>query len=386
MAWLSAQQALAVLEVRPQTLYANVSRGRIRTKPDPKDPRRSLYNGEDVKRLASRRAGRRAAASVAAEAIRWGDPVLPSGVSTIAAGRLWYRGEDAVRLAQRATLEETAGLLWQRDAIRIDAGAIKLIAPGPATPLQQALAALAERAGKDPPSRGRARTVLASEAEGLMATLAGALLPAGARRCDLPLHQRLSRAWGAASAEDVLRCALVLLADHELNASTFAVRVAISTGASLSAGLLAGLVTLTGPLHGGAAAGVQLLVAAARRLGAREAVREWLAQGQPLPAFGHPLYPDGDPRAQALFAQFRISEMFEDVRAAVEEMTGEKPNVDFALAALADAHDLPAAAPFVIFALARSVGWLAHAFEQIATGELIRPRAHYTGPPLALAT
>src|SRR5579872_6913886 len=113
MNWMTAEQALKFLGIRAQTLYANVSRGRIRAKPDPRDSRRSLYNGNDVARLADRRRGRRAAEAVAAQAIGWGDPILPSAISTVADGRLWYRGLDAAQLAERATLEEGAGLLWQ---------------------------------------------------------------------------------------------------------------------------------------------------------------------------------------------------------------------------------------------------------------------------------
>ena len=180
-----------------------------------------------------------------------------------------------------------------------------------------------------------------------------------------------------------MRRTLVLLADHELNASTFAVRVAASTGASLSACLLAGLATLTGPLHGGAARALSSLLDAARQNGANEAVREWLGRGEPLPAFGHPLYPEGDPRAIAIMRHVKLSGMFLAVRIAAEDLTGEPPNVDFALAALADAYALPRQAPFVIFALSRSVGWIAHALEQIAAGQLIRPRARYVGPALA---
>jgi citrate synthase len=96
MKWFSADEALALLGGLRQTLYANVSRGRIRARPDPKDSRRSLYHGEDVKRLA----GRRTVEAVAAKAIGWGDPVLASGISTVADGRLWYRGHDAVELTQ----------------------------------------------------------------------------------------------------------------------------------------------------------------------------------------------------------------------------------------------------------------------------------------------
>jgi citrate synthase len=245
------------------------------------------------------------------------------------------------------------------------------------------LVAMAERAAIDAPMRGRSPAVLVSEADTLFGTLLAASLDAARARADAPSHARLAVAWRRREAKDVLRRTMVLLADHELNASTFAVRVAASTGASLSACLLAGLATLSGPLHGGAARALQSLFEAARRLGARGAVREWLARGEPLPAFGHPLYPEGDPRAAALMRQFRLSGLFAQVRSAAEDLTGEGANVDFALAALADAFALPRHAPFVIFALSRSVGWIAHALEQIATGQLIRPRARYVGPALA---
>src|SRR5579885_830064 len=112
MGWLTTAEALNVLGVRPQTLYANVSRRRIRARRDPKDPRRSVYHEADVQKLARSRSGTRRAERVAAGAIEWGDPILPSAISTVANGRLWYRGEDAAALAQTRTLEEVACLLW----------------------------------------------------------------------------------------------------------------------------------------------------------------------------------------------------------------------------------------------------------------------------------
>jgi citrate synthase len=382
MAWLTAGEALAALGVRQQTLYANVSRGRIQAKPDPKDPRRSLYDSSDVKRLAGRHGGRRSAAAVAAETIGWGEPVLSSSVSTVAVGRLFYRGRDAVEFAESATLEEVAGLLWEVEKVRFDA---RKAGADPASPLRTALTVLSQRAAFDPPSRGRARTVLAEEAADLVGAIASAMLgPSAGTRA--PLHRRMAQAWRAHRAEDVIRRALVVLADHELNASTFATRVAVSTGASLSAGLLAGLATLSGPLHGGAVASARALIAAAGRDDPTAAARAWLAQGQPLPAFGHPLYPNGDPRAAALLACFTPRPLFIETRAAVEALTGEAPNVDFALAALADAFDLPEAAPFTLFAISRSVGWIAHAIEQATSGALIRPRARYVGPILPRET
>lgn len=391
MGWLRAAEAIDALGVRPQTLYANVSRKRIRAKPDPQDPRRSVYHEGDVRSLARKRRGPRRVEEVAAGAIEWGDPILPSALSTVAGGRLWYRGEDAVALAQSRTLEDVAALLWGSDAgislgRRPKAGTSRgsgragvrrtVRAPG-AAPLEQAFLAVAARASQDPPSHGRVTSVLQVEAADVFATLADAML--GPSR-EVSLHDRLASTWGRRDASDILRRALVLLADHELNASTFAARVTISTGASLSAGVLAGLATLTGPLHGRAAAGLRELMDSALAQGAEAAVREWLAQGRPIAGFGHPLYPGGDPRAVSLLQRFTLPPECAAVRDAVEQWVGERPNIDFALAALTKAHRLPEEAPLILFALSRCVGWLAHALEQVAMGHLIRPRARYVGP------
>jgi len=377
--WLPAAQALELMQVRPQTLYASVSRGRIRAKPDAADPRRSLYHRDDVQRIAARTRGRRSSETVANEAIQWGEPVLASGVSTVADGRLLYRGQDACALAEHATLEEVAGLLWESAPPRFVAAAAGAPAPKSALPLQAGLLALAARAATDLPSRGRSRGVLQAEAADAIGTLADALLgPAPARA--MPLHMRLASAWRRPRAADDLRRALVLLADHELNASTFAARVTASTGASVAACLLTGLCTLTGPLHGGAAAAVQALMRDAAGADAEAVVRDWLAHDRTLAAFGHPLYPNGDVRCGALLANIALPPAFAELRGAGEKLLGEAVNIDFALAVLAAVHKLPAGATLTLFALARTVGWTAHVLEQQANGQLIRPRARYTGP------
>ncbi len=397
--WLSAAAALAQLGVRPQTLYANVSRKRIRVRPDPDDPRRSLYNPEDVRRLALRHRGRPSHERVATEAVAWGDPVLSSGLSTVMYGRLWYRGQDAVGLAERASLEDVASILWQSEPIRLRgdrASAAAAATPG-VSPLQAAYRVLAARAGRDAPMYGRTMALLRAEAVDLAGELGTAVILAIERARQRsreqartgrrvgndppapPLHVRLARAWRRPAAADLVRRALVLLADHELNASTFATRVAASTGAALSASILAGFATLSGPLHGGAAAALQALVGVAREQGAERAILAALSQGHPVPAFGHPLYPEGDVRALALLEELSLPPAFQELRAAADRLIGEPPNIDFALVALAASANLPAEAPFVLFALARSVGWIAHALEQRETGSLIRPRARYSG-------
>ena len=374
--WIDAREALERLGSKPQTLYANVSRGRIGARADPADSRRSLYRAADVDRLAARRRGRRSAETVARDAVSWGDPVLPSAISTIADGRLWYRGQDAARLSRSACLEEVAALLWEADPPALArASAVR------GGTFAAALRALADRAGYDPPSHGRSSAVLKREAGEVLQLLATVLAGAG----NGPLHERLARKWRRPAAADHLRRALVLLADHELNASTFAVRVVISTGASLAAGVLGGLVALGGPLHGDASAGIFALAERADAIGAEAATRECLEQGRPLPAFGHPLYPAGDPRAAELLAATGMPARYAALAAVAEPLVGEAPNVDFALAALAETHELPREAPLALFALARATGWLAHALEQAAAGRLIRPRARYVGAPVGAA-
>jgi len=224
---------------------------------------------------------------------------------------------------------------------------------------------------------GRTKKALYLEAAAVLDTLVDAVAGGPGEG---PIHQRLARAWGCADGADLIRRALVLLADHELNASTFAVRVTASTGASLAACVMAGLSALSGPLHGGMARRVLGLMREAQANGIAATVSDRLAAGARLPGFGHPLYPDGDPRGRALLAGFDIPAAYAEARTVVMSMTGAEPNVDFALTALAAHLGLGDDAPFQIFAAARATGWLAHALEQNETGRLIRPRARYSGP------
>lgn len=371
--WINAEEALILLGTKPQTLYANVSRGRIRAKPDPTDPRRSLYQVDDVQRLAERHAGRRQTATVAAQAIRWGDPILPTTISQIVNGRLFYRGLDATELAGKATLEDVATLLWETRGVMISAGGT---GGGENSRLAIALSALAGRVAHDLPSLGRNPSALRSEAKDVLSSVAAALAPWPEA---LPLHQRLARGWQRPDAAEPIRKSLVLTAEHELNVSAFAARVTVSSGAALSAATLSGLATLTGPRHGGAWLSVRRLVQQAHVVGVREAIRGMLSAEGTVRPFGHQLYPYGDPRAKVIMESFEIPPLYRALAEAGEELLGEPVNLDFALTALAATFDLPDEAPLVIFALSRTVGWLAHAMEQVESGHMIRPRARYSG-------
>jgi citrate synthase len=365
--WLSRDEALVTLGVQPQTLYAYVSRGLIERRADAADPRRSEYRGDDILALTKRRARGRRTASIAASAMAWGEPVIPTRISTVAHGQLIFRGRRAAELADHATLEEVAALLWEQPVAAFP------IAHDGGDPFQ-ALAALIAGARS---MIGRAPAKLAQEASVAVAAIAGTFGAAG----DGPIHERLARGWSLdAAGTDLVRRALVLLADHELNPSTFAARIAASTGAPMTACVMAGLSTLSGPKHGGAGAALAALAAEAKANGVDMAVARWLAAGHGLPGFGHPLYPHGDPRAAALLPLVTLDPALIELRDAVVDATEALPNIDFALLAISVAADLPADAPFRLFATARGVGWAAHAIEQSASGAMIRPRARYQGP------
>lgn len=381
--WITLEAARSILGVQPQTIYAYVSRGRIGASPDPQDPRRSLYRAEDVASLAQRKADGRSRESLAATTMFGSEPSVPTAISTFARGRLYYRGMEAVALAGNSTLEEAARLLWGCEA------AVVLASPdgdAPAVPpgRVRAFSELALLTATSPSTRGRLPRVLLDEAMALVGRLGAAFGASTARTHHaLPLHERLARGWKQpAAVADLIRQTLVLLADHEITSSAFSARITASTGASLSACLLAGLTTFSGPLHGDASLRVRALFDEVERGGADAVVDRYLSAAIPLPGFGHRLYPDGDPRAAALLAGLTpppaISRLIERVAA----LTGQQPTIDLALATLVAQHRLPADAAFGLFATARSVGLLAHAMEQLAVDSVIRPRGRYVGPSI----
>jgi citrate synthase len=187
----------------------------------------------------------------------------------------------------------------------------------------------------------------------------------------------------------VLDAALALLIDHDLAASTLAVRVAASARAHPYAVVSAGLGALEGPLHG-AASGLahRFLVEVLERDGAAPVVADHLRTGQPVPGLGHRLYSGDDPRARMLFrlldAVPQAAPALAAARDVVETAARHTPlhaNVDLALAVLSVASAMPAEAGETVFAVARTAGWIAHALEEYAEPPLrMRPVGHYDGP------
>jgi citrate synthase len=385
---IDAAEAVALLGVGRATLYAYVSRGRIRAEPDPADPRRRLYRRADIDGLRQRKARGRRPEKVAEATLDWGLPVLDSGVSLIADGRLSYRGRDAVALARTATIEATARLLWDcGETNPFDAPAPPMPATwAPVLPLLAALApidraqALLALVPPALPSWRRTAARLWPEAADLMRLTAAAAL--GRAPSALPVHLMLGKAWALdAAGADRLRAALVLCADHELNASTFTVRCIASTGAALPAALQGGLAALSGPRHGGMTGRVEVLFAELERDGDPERlIAGRVARGESVPGFGHPLYPAGDPRGAMLLALAEPDGLAAGLVGAVADLTGQLPNLDLGLVALARRLCLPPGSAAALFAIGRTAGWLAHALEQAGQNRLIRPRARYVGP------
>lgn len=394
--YMSSAEAAAALGVSRQTLYAYVSRGLLRAEPGPTHRDRQ-YLASDVERLAAERARARKPKEVAKATLNWGLPVLESSITLIENERLFYRGHDAIGLAATADLETLAALLWQ--CLTATAFSTELPpwpAPMPALiehyrgyRAEESLLPLITVATDD------AATAYSLEPAGHLLEGGGALVRAlaacllGAAPSTQPIHTQCATAWGVdEEGEDLIRMALVLCADHELNASGFTARCVASTGASLRASVIGGLAALTGGKHGAATAHVEAMwdeIEEDPEARIRSVVAAWQSREHLVPGFGHHLYPGGDPRATALLARILPSHPdWAALMATVFDASGQRPTIDAALVALRRHLRLPLGAAFGLFALGRSVGWIAHALEQRANDNLIRPRAAYTGPRPAL--
>ncbi len=392
--YLNSTEATALLGVSRATLYAYVSRGLLHAHAAD-TPRESRYLREEVEQLARQRGQGRKPREVAQAALNWGLPVLESSITLIEQGRLYYRGEDAVDWARSHTLEEAAALLWQYPADAAFAAHAVEAAPVLADlqqrmagqPCENTLLALFTVASDDAATAAWQQSPerLAAGCGALLRLLAACLL--GTAPDKAPIHLQCAQAWALdTQGADLVRMALVLCADHELNASGFTARCVASTGASLRAAVVGGLAALTGGRHGGTTARVEALWDELGEAQAPARLRQRLARGETLPAFGPHLYPEGDVRAALLLEMLPRQGPAAALAAEVMALTGLAPSVDFALVALRRHLQLPTGSAFGLFALGRCAGWLAQALEQRATRQIIRPRAAYTGPrPTGLA-
>lgn len=457
---LSAAEAAHELGVKKRTLYAYVSRGLIPSQADPSSPRQRRYSATAVRRLKAYRSARRdpafGARAAARDALAWGEPVLESAITLITPEGLHYRGHDALELSARCSFEQVAELLWTDTgpvgrkarwpsggsrtglrppgAIVADANAAwRAIADaGSLAPITAAQAMLPLIAAIDPGALDREPSAVVRAGRYILELLT--LLAAGSvgeqdEKRDrggggigspvpkASIAERLAEAWSprCEGASSLLDTALILIADHELNAAALAARVVASTSGSPYAVVAAGLAALEGTGQGGDTAHIQALLDEAATVVAglpdtrghpgreamvttlRRMIRRRRRRGERISGFGHRLYPCGDPRARCLLDRARAMLAAESSRrqpaastvevasalaAAVHAEAGDHPTVDYALAVVGRAIGAPVHAPLTLFALGRSAGFIAHAMEQYEAGRVLRARARYVGPPI----
>lgn len=377
--WIGRGEALARLGVKTQTLYAYVSRGRIAARPDPTDPRRSLYAVQDIARLSGDivddevQAAQRRIPRLASR----GEAEVSSSLTVIDDGRLFYRGLDAIQLAETATLEDVARRLWDARSANPFAEIRPRVGAVPGGSIRARLfAALARRAEEDVDPKARTAEELRLECARVLDEAVDAAAGSGPR---LFLHQRLARSWKTPDRDaHLIRRALVLSADHEMNASVLATRAAVSGGAAPAAAAFSGLMTLSGSEAMAELMRASDWVVAVRRQATDAARRAHSAGG--LAGFGSAEYPASDPRAVALIG---AADLPSDLSRAVQEgeaATGQPANFGLALAVIARRLELPRDAARDLLLLGRLAGLLGHALDQATNGSPIRARLRYVGP------
>ncbi|MEU6770265.1 citrate synthase [Streptomyces sp. NPDC046759] len=402
---LTTKQTAELLGVKPETVYAYVSRGLLSSRREP-GGRASTFEAREVEALARRH--RREAAGTPGSG---GDLSVRTRITLIERDRYYFRGVDAVELALRHSYEEVAEWLWTG---RLTAG-VTLTAPGRtvevarravdalsdhASPTDRLRVAAVAAAAEDPLRFDLSEDAVLNTARILIPTLVAALPPA--RRDHQDGDRLAQRLWGRLTGRPadqaslhVLDTALALLADHDLAASTLAVRVAASARAHAYAAVSAGLGVLEGPLHGAASgAAHRMLLDVLDQGTAVPVIADELRAGRRIPGLGHRLYAGEDPRARVLFDLLEQVPHAEsallaarDIAATTARHTPLHANVDLALAVFTASSGMPATAGETIFAVARTAGWIAHALEEYGERPLrMRPVGHYVGrrPPQPL--
>ncbi|WP_327432239.1 MULTISPECIES: citrate synthase [unclassified Streptomyces] len=404
---LSTKETAELLGVKPETVYAYVSRGQLSSRRDP-GGRGSTFDAKEVEALARR--NRRETGGNWSSSTS-GELSVRTRITLIDKDRYYFRGVDATELAARYSYEEIAEWLWTGE---LRPGVTFTAPEASVTVARRAVDALPEHSG--PTDRLRVAAIAAAAADPLrfdlsedavlgtgrtlIPTLVAALPPLRHdHRDEGPLAHRL---WGRLSGRTpddaslrVLDTALGLLVDHDLAASTLAVRVAASARAHAYAAVSAGLGVLEGPLHGAASGLAHRLLLDVLDLGsAAPVVADELRAGRRVPGLGHRLYPGEDPRARALFT------LLEDVPGAAPALAAARDivtttarhtplhaNVDLALAVFTVSSGMSASAGETIFAIARTAGWIAHTLEEYEERPLrMRPSGRYVGerPPQPL--
>jgi citrate synthase len=339
-------------------------------------------------------------------------------------GVLAYRGIDIHELADNSTFEETCYLLWfgklpSREELRqlkdrlaeerkLDASIYQRMqqVPSHALPMDVLRTMVSTLSFFDPEEKSNDREANLHKAIRLTSQIAMIVSAYDRIRKGKPIvepDRSLSHAasflhmlngeYPSKTAERALDIALILHADHELNASTFAARVTAATLSDMHSAVTSAIGCLKGPLHGGANEAVFHILEAIDRAGADpvEYVKEMLAQKKKIPGFGHRVYHTEDPRATHLrkmskdlgnsSGQPKWFEFSQAIEAFIKADKKLNANVDFYSASTYRTLGIDVDLFTPVFAVSRISGWTAHVIEQLDDNRLIRPRADYIGPP-----
>lgn len=366
---LTTNQAARRLGVKPATVYAYVSRGLLTSE---KLNRQSMFDVAEVEALAQRTGARGAVAAVT-DRIR-------TRISLLEHDRLYYRGRSVTELSDSKRFEDVAHWLWTSvDTVGLqfpEGQEIWMALPDSATLTDRIRVAVALASAGDPLRFDLDRSV--STAKALIADVVESL-PLVGKPQGTDIADRL---WARLSPlppqPDILNAALILLADHDLAVSTMAARVAASARAHPYAVVSAGLGAMEGQKHGTATTLAHRFLAQAEA-DPMGAVAERLRTGQPIPGFGHRVYQVRDPRAEHLLSLLRPHGSLVADR-IIETQPLSFPNIDLALAQLGLTFQMSPDAGEAIFAIARIVGWIAHAMEEYQEpGLRFRALGVYTG-------
>lgn len=383
----TASEAAEFLNISKATLYAYVSRGLVRSEYGA-NHRSRIYHRLDLERLKQRKRIRQEPSAEMSGALHWGSPLLESGLTLIADGQMFYRGEEATALALSRSFLEVATWFWTGHwEVPIGIPSMIVGKERSREPILHFHRALLRAAATQPLGYDFSPPNLLENGIDIL-SLFLQILTGKVNPQITETARELQKAWcpKRAVAEKIINAALILSIDHELNVSSFTARVVCSAGTSIYQVVSAALCALRGTRHGG---GIERATHLLVEMQGLSSVRAFLFQriraGLEIPGFGHPLYPNGDPRAARLFDLLNQyfaadSRPWLQAVARAAKVLKRKPNIDLALAVCSLSLELPPHAALALFALGRTAGWIAHAGEQAQSGKLIRPRARYTGP------
>ncbi|RHX84932.1 citrate synthase family protein [Leptospira stimsonii] len=418
--FLSAFEAAQELGVEVETIYAYVSRGLLHSESSGTKDRSKRYRREEIERLLVQREEKQNPGKTARAALSFGQPVLESSISLIEENALYYRGRNVVDLSENLDFESVATFLWEMEASlgfqdewpKIEGDCLKILPILSNRPLidvcrillgvseyvdTKALLKNQEALSKSGTRIVRLLSLFASKAKRGSGSIAETLWNSWKQSNGGKKDSRSVRNFkknSTLSNEDkkairLIDASLILSADHELNASSFTTRCVASTDASLYQAVIAGLAALSGNQHGLLTEKAIELIenASLRKNEERQFLTERLRMGEKIPGFGHPFYPNGDPRgkkllelSESLFPKNKDLLFAKKIIHEASLLLGDYPTIDMGLAVVSRTLRLPKGAGLALFSIGRSAGWIAHAMEQYQTDQLIRPRARYTGP------